>query len=450
MNAIKQTHRSQEGSVLLGVACFLFLATGLVATILVLGSNHRKVSLEQVTMEQAMYVAEGGLERGAAFMAVPSNLVAITSSQTGITNGSGSLGAGTYAFVITRSTNATTYNLVSTGTVNNVTRTVSLQRIYQPSYAEFAMWTSNSMGLFFKNGEVFNGRVHSNDQMYFDVSGGDGAWFKQAVTSGAGTYTVQGGSFSLVEFDQGFLLNTLEGSMADVNFNDSSKPKCLKDTATSGGLVLQGNTTITFNGGSVSISNTRQNWANHTYTPATEGIIYIQNSNTGSASTQAGTAFLTRGTVNGRLTIATESDITIRGNITYASNPTSNPSSDDALGLIASSDVWVDTSAPNNLVVYAAIMATGISSTVGDGSFGVVNYNDASNPHLGNRGTLTVYGGIVQLIRGAVGTFNSQTGVMSTGYAKNYSYDLRFINNPPPYYPVISDQVRFSQWREGR
>lgn len=315
------------------------------------------------------------------------------------------------------------------------------------------MWTSNSMGLFFKHGEVFNGRVHSNDQMYFDVSGGGGSWFKQAVTSGAGTYTVQGGNISGVTFDQGFLLNTLEGSMADVNFNDSSKANCLKDSASTGNnLLLQGNTTITFNGGTVSITNYRKYGDNlaHSFTPPTEGIIYIQDSNTGTTSTKAGTAYLTGGTVNGRLTIATESDISIRGNITYASNPTNNPSSDDALGLISRSDVWVDTSAPNNLVVYAAIMATGISSTVGDGSFGVVNYDDSSTPHLGYRGTLTVYGGIVQLIRGAVGTFNSQTGVMSTGYAKNYSYDSRFINTPPPFYPVISDQVRFSQWREGK
>jgi hypothetical protein len=314
------------------------------------------------------------------------------------------------------------------------------------------MWTSNSMGLFFKNGEVFNGRVHSNDQMYFDVSGGGGSWFKQAVTSGAGTYTVQGGSISGVEFDQGFLLNALEGSMADVNFNDSSKANCLKDSASTGNnLLLQGNTTITFNGGTVSVINYRKYGDNlaHSFDPPAEGIIYVQNSNTGTASTKAGTAYLTGGTVLGRLTIATESDMVIKGNIRYSSNPTNNPSSTDALGLISKSDVSVDTSAPNNLVVYAAIMATGTPG-VGDGSFGVLNYNDASNPHLGYRGTLTVYGGIVQLIRGAVGTFNSQTGVMSTGYAKNYSYDLRFINNPPPYYPVISDQVRFSQWREGK
>src|SRR5664279_3709589 len=115
MNAIRQVHKGQNGSVLLGVACFLFLAVGLVLTILSLGSNHRKVSQEQVDMERAMYVADAGMERGARFM--ESNVLVITGASTGNTNGTGNVGSRTYTFLITR-TNASTYNIVSTGTVN--------------------------------------------------------------------------------------------------------------------------------------------------------------------------------------------------------------------------------------------------------------------------------------------------------------------------------------------
>ena len=57
MNPSKRACLSQRGSVLLGVMGFLFLATGLVATILVLGSNHRKIAQEQFDMERAVYVA---------------------------------------------------------------------------------------------------------------------------------------------------------------------------------------------------------------------------------------------------------------------------------------------------------------------------------------------------------------------------------------------------------
>ncbi|HUI08170.1 MAG TPA: hypothetical protein VL486_14310 [Verrucomicrobiae bacterium] len=443
MNAIDRICQNRGGSVLLAVLGFLFLAMGLVETILYLSSTHRKIAQRQVNMEQAMFVAEAGLERGSRF--IESNIVVLGAS-SGFTNGSGSVGSGSYYYQISRP-NSTTYSIVSTGTVNGVSRTVSLLRIYQPTYAEFALWSQTNGVIWFKHGEVFNGRVHADDEMYFDVTGG-GPVFQATVTSGAGTYTVNGGTISGVEFDQGFFLNTFEGSMADVDFNSSSSTS-LKNAATSSGLVLQGNTTITFNGSSVKITNSRAGWSNHTYTPPTEGIVYIQNSNSGTTSTRAGTAYLTGGSVNGRLTVVTESDIYVQGNITYASDPQVNPSSDDALGLISQDDVWVDTSAPDNLTIDAAIMATGQSSPSDNGSFGVINYDDSSYPHLGNRGTLTVYGGIVQQVRGAVGTFNSHTGQTSTGYAKNYSYDPRFINDPPPYYPVISSEVRFSQWQEG-
>jgi hypothetical protein len=440
MNAIKQTHRGQEGSVLLGVACFLFLAVGLVLTILSLGSNHRKVSVEQVNMEQAMYVAEGGLERGAGFMALPANLTAIVTSSTGNTNGSGSLGAGTYAFVITRS-NATTYNLVATGIVNGVQRTVSLQRIYQPSYAEFSLWSQTNGPIYFVNGEVFNGQVHADDMLYFDVAGG-GPVFHAAVTSNAGTYSIRNGSISAVTFDQGLLLNSPQGTMADANFTDSTKVNCLKDTASSAGLVLQGNTTITFNGGTLSIINTRAGWTTaHTYTPPAEGIIYVANATSGSAL--SGTVYFVGGKVTGRMSIVSEADMTIGGSITYTTDPRTTPSSTDALGLITKSDVWVGPSAPNDVEIDAAIMATGQSSTPGDsGSFSVVNYNSGLP-----RGDLTIYGGIVQKLRGPVG--QTSGGVPSHGFTKNYSYDPRFINNPPPYYPTIQSEVKFSQWREG-
>ncbi len=443
MNAIKQTHRSQEGSVLIGVACFLFLAVGLVLTILSLGSNHRKVSVEQVSMEQAMYVAEAGLERGARYM--ESNVVTITSSSATNTYGSGTLGLGTYAFMITRS-NSSTYNLVSTGVVNGVQRTVSLMRVYQPTYAEFSLWSSNNASLYFKAGEVFNGHVHSDGQLYFDNSGG-GPIFHSYLTSKASSYV---GSISDIEMDMGLTLNSSQGTMADVDFNSSASDS-LKSVATSSGLVLDGNTTITLNNGTLSIINYRKYGNNtaHSYTlPTTENIVYIKDSNTGTTSTKAGTVYLTGGSVNGRLTIATESDIHIQGNIRYASDPVAHPTSDDALGLISRSDVWVDTSAPDNLVIDAAIMATGQATGV-DGSFSVDNYDDHTSPVQGDRGLLIVYGGIVQLIRGPVGQFNQSTGATTHGYSKNYSYDPRFINNPPPYYPTIKDQVRFSQWKEG-
>ena len=438
MNATNRIRRGERGSVLLAVLGYLFLSVGLVLTIVSLGSNHRKLSTQQMTMEQAMFVAEAGIERGARFM--ESNLAVIVGSPTGATNGTGIVGSGTFTYSITRS-NATTYNLVSTGTVNGVSRVIKLLRIYQPTYAEFALWSRINVAIYFLNGEVFNGHVHADDRLYFDASG-TGPVFHAPVTSNVGTYTVQNGTINDIQFDQCFTLNSYQGQMADIDFNSAASTS-LKNIAQSTGLVLDGNTTITFNGSSVQITNSRQGWTNHTYALSGEGIIYIRNATSGTTSTRPGTAYLTGGNVTGRLTVVTETDTYIRGHIRYTTDPQTNPNSTDALGLISRDDIWVDTSAPNNLDIDAAMIAAGTSDDGTTGSFGVINYNTGSP-----RGTLNVYGGIVQDQRGAVCTFSG--GSVNHGYAKNYSYDPRFINNPPPYYPTIANKVEFSQWQEGK
>ncbi len=442
-----QIHQGREGSILIVVLCFLFITIGLVITILDVASNARRISQEQVDMEKAMYIAEGGLERGARFM--QSNLNVIVSSSTGCTNGSGSIGSGSYTFSIIRSNgNSSTYFIVATGTVSSarsgvgIKRVCSLLNVYQPTYAQFSLWSATNGAIWFVSGEVFSGQVHSDDEMYFNASGG-GPVFHSAVTSGAGTYSISGGTLTDIEFDQGFALNTFLGQMADVDFNSAASTSLKSEASNTGtlGTLLVGSSTITFNGGTLTVTNTRKSWTNHVLTNSAAGdhIIYVQNATSGSSDV-AGTVYLNGGTLQGRTTIASEDDITIGGNIFYKTDPQTTPSSTDALGLISMSDVWVGSSAPNNVEIEAAIMATGAKAGV-DGSFGVTGYN--SGP---SRGILNVYGGIVQEIRGAVGTGSG--GASTTGYTKNYSYDSRFITKPPPYYPTISNQLSFAQWRE--
>lgn len=436
MKGLNQVYREQKGSILMVVMGFLLIASWLIITILSVASNSRKISTEQASMEQAMFVAEAGLERGAYLM--ETNLSKIVSSATGATNGSGTVGSGTYSFYIVR-TNINTYCIISTGTVNGVSRIVSLMDVYQPSYAEFALWSHINGAIWFNSGNVFNGQVHADDQFYFDASNG-GPIFHSAATSGAGTYSISGGSIGSIEFDQGLALNSYQGTMADVDFNSAASTS-LKKTAAANGLSLSGNTTITFNGGTMSISNTKTGWVNHSYTPAVKGIIYVANSGT-TAGANAGIVYLKGGTVQGTVTIASENDMHISGKITYVHDPRTTPSSTDALGLITQDSIVVDASAPSAMEIDAAMMATGTSGDGDTGSFGVANY-DTKSPV----GTLTIYGGIVQNQRGAVCTLSGSTTL--TGYIKNYSYDPRFIRTPPPYYPTISNKVSFAQWTEG-
>jgi hypothetical protein len=454
MKVIKPVYRRQEGQTLLYVLCFLFLAIGLVASILDLSTNHRKIARQQVDMESAMYVAEAGLELGACYLG--SNIT--TMAATVYTNGS--IGQGSYSCMITQ-LDYRTYRIISTGIVNNVTRVVRLQKIYQPTYAEFSLWSETNGVIWFVPGDEFWGHVHANDPLYFkNPSGTSGPIFHDACDSLASYYysqtggsSVKNGSLAGVEFDKGFQLNTYEGKMADVNFNDPTKPDDLLAAAqdvSNNGLLLQGNTTITFNGATVSITNERQSpaWTNYVYTVLSNQLIYIQTSTSGTTSTRAGRVYMQGGNLTGRATIVADESIYIKSNITYTSDPRIVTNSTDALGMIAGVDVVIDASAPYDLTIQAAIMATGTLkpspysspfSPYGPGSFGYADYTGST------KGTITLYGGIVQKLRGPVG----QTSTPRHGYLKNYSYDPRFVEYPPPFYPTISNKLQWSNWREG-
>jgi hypothetical protein len=65
----------------------------------------------------------------------------------------------------------------------------------------------------------------------------------------------------------------------------------------------------------------------------------------------------------------------------------------------------------------------------------------------GLKGTLTVYGGIIQDERGPVGTFNGGTGQKISGYSKDYTYDTRLLNTPPPFFPTTGDYITLA-WEE--
>ena len=144
-----------------------------------------------------------------------------------------------------------------------------------------------------------------------------------------------------------------------------------------------------------------------------------------------------KGSYGASLTIASEKDIIINGNVTN--------SGDTLLALIADQfiriyhpinnlDVNDDdcdnaTGSLNNPTIVASLFAL-------NHSFMVDNY------FCGNAlGTLTVTGSIVQKYRGPVGTGGSSGA--STGYIKAYAYDDRFHFREPP---AVVDPIQ-SSWK---
>lgn len=132
------------------------------------------------------------------------------------------------------------------------------------------------------------------------------------------------------------------------------------------------------------------------------------------------------GALKGQLTVHSEDDIEILGDLTYSEDPRDNPASSDILGLVSEKQVYVDDDAhrdngSQDLEIHASIMAL-------DKSFTVEDYSGGSP-----RGELKILGGLIQERRGPVGTFSG--GSLRSGYSKNYEYDERLERMFPPSFP---------------
>jgi hypothetical protein len=131
-----------------------------------------------------------------------------------------------------------------------------------------------------------------------------------------------------------------------------------------------------------------------------------------------------QGTVDGRVTIASRTDVYIQNDIVYEQDPLAG-SSDDLLGLVADQNVMIADNAANNsnCVVDAAIFAR-------SQSFAAENLT--GRPYSGN---LQVLGSIIQKNRGEVAKYSGST--LSKGFYKRYRFDDR-LQDPsfrPPYFP---------------
>jgi hypothetical protein len=154
-----------------------------------------------------------------------------------------------------------------------------------------------------------------------------------------------------------------------------------------------------------------------------------------------------RGIVDGKVTLASNTDIAIVDDLIYAGSTDGVPDADcdDVCGLVASVRVFVEDSWANqsDCVVHAHLLAVNNQASL------VENYNQGIP-----RGTLTVWGGMAQDKWGPVGTgYYDQYGEFHvlTGYVRDVHYDWRLSDSLPPGYNLItfpgSSYTRLG-WRE--
>jgi Tfp pilus assembly protein PilX len=303
----------------------------------------------------------------------------------------------------------------------------------------------------FVEGDSINGPMHTNDAFAIcknptlgrgptdpiEVSGPPKGWFSTKEVPKSGS-TCTGS-------EQNF-----KGTLT-ANSPAITPPATNSALKTIAGMSFSGQVRICLNGTSMSVSNGKTCTEPPFYSgpiPA-NGVVYVNSiackpgyspfTATYPPTSECGNAFI-HGNYSGQLTLATENDIIVDGNLVH--------SGEGVLGLIANNFVRVyhpfSTDATSsqtahsqcnsgsngpgsiqNLRIDAAILAISHSF--------VVDHYDCGAA----LGKLTVNGAIAQMYRGAVGTIGS------SGYIKDYNYDdrLRFMQPPSFTAPKQSDWV---------
>ncbi len=404
---------------------------------------------------RAFGLAEAGLDQALVWLRAR---VPPTGNYTNPWGGIQSVGGGTYSVTITDlgpiggSPVVRRYKTTSTGSFGNMNRVLT-NYVQVDNYARYIWFTDSETfsgsTVWFWTADRLNGLTHTN--AHFNIYGnpvfaGEASSVDDYIrfyNNGRNVNLSQATNppNDIPDFQQGIDFGVAEPP--DMPTRATNLRSAAADVS-GGGLLLQGDTTVVLNSnGTMDLTNSDY-CASYTCDdmalPANGALFVVATPCTGRRCRTDGDLTIS-GTLNGRLSVGAERDVNIPDNVVYADDPRDNPPenpSDDILGIIAERDIVIDDSASTDLEIDGCMMAL-------DSSFYLDNWDSVSP-----KGNLTVYGGIIQEERGPVGTFNPNpppNGTKMSGYSKNYSYDSRLINNPPPFMPTTGDYITLG-WEE--
>jgi hypothetical protein len=321
------------------------------------------------------------------------------------------------SMLVTMTDLGTQFRLRSLSSYKNTYRDtveVYLNKVDTNSFSLFAWMTDAEGNVFWITGDTVWGRVHSNGSFHID---GSPVFWKKATTTknidpkpGVGT-------------SKGIYKDGYETGVDSIRFpTDISK---IVAASTSGGRKYTSDIWITLSGGTTADNNGKAYIRTSASGTIVDSVSLSDPSFNGAIYT-TGNAYV-KGTVDGRLTIGANNNITVLDDIVYEKSPLVDSTTTDLLGLVSNNDVIVAENTANNTncEIDACIFAR-------TGSFKAENYEGRPVS-----GVLKVIGSIVQRTRGGVGTFNTGHGTLKSGFSKRYYYDNRLANNDcrPPFYP---------------
>ena len=303
-----------------------------------------------------------------------------------------------------------TKQLLSTGTFSGVSNTIKI--IFKPSLFSKYAYFSNSEGgtIYFVSTDTIWGPFHTNDNL--NVQNNPVFFGKVSIGGSLNKNPSNSNPQFLGGFQTGIQISIPTSGVSTV-----------QTAAATGGAVITGQSLVYLEFRGDSIRYKYSATGAYTYklasTFAPNGTISIAN---------AEVHLL--GTVKGRYTVAVsgssgnQGSVFLDNDIVYNTNPLTNPASTDMLGIVTQQNCWITDNTNNNtngINIQASIYCQ-------SGSFGAQNYS--TRPIAGS---INLTGGIIQSIRGAVGTTSS--GSINHGFNKRYRYDTRLLTSYPPSFP---------------
>ena len=381
----------------------------------VAGSGLRIANITADT-KRAYYLADAGLAD--AFVQLR-GYSALPSSFT-VSNNNYSIGGQIGIYSVQVSSNNTAwpkFTITSTGTYRNISKTLQLT-LQQTSASMFAYLSNSEIhpvwgSLWWITNMYTVGPVYTNGQ--FNIWGDpifDGSVSQVASSINYWPGVVTNPS----DFRGGLTLN----APAQAVFDSTVLNNISAAASSSGGLLLSGDSAITFNAnGTINVTNSANKWSNQNMPLPSNKAIYVKS---GSATVD--------GTVNGQVTVGSDDTIYISNNIIYNSDPDPthpNISSTDIVALVAQNNIVVQAArAPANVEIEAVMVAI-------NGSFQVDNW------WAPGKGNMLQYGSLVNNICGPTGVFDPGTGTLYGGYNQLQYYDPKLKTLIPPWFPPAKD-----------
>ncbi len=450
-----EKYKDNGGGVLLLVLLVVIIMSVLGGGLLKL-ANHDAIETVGVKVRaQAFWLAEAGLQEFMAVVAEPVNRTRLDYVGEGLI-GAGVLGGsipdrGTYTVDIAEDSDNSgrvikEYTITSTGrTTGGEEASVSIHAMTETFanyiYATDAEETPDGHNISFRNDDVIgkeglddladNGVMFSNDK--FNINGSPDLWAE--VRSAANGVNYNDRRDERVG-DPDVFHNGLELGAIPLDFGAHN----FEGIKAAAGKKLSGNYAIEFKGTTYDLVNldtgivTTNNFISDINLAVNRRIIYVDGN------------VEVKGNVGTAVSVAAAGALYITDDIIYTSSlgqPDHSdwssgfqPAEGEVLGLFSESKIEISRQLVEGANEEINIHATILVTNKGNGGFGAAGYPGYRTPY----GDINLYGSLSQYRRGVVGYTSGN------GYRKNYAYDPRLRETPPPGTPYSIFLI--SEWRQ--